>query len=136
MKVLQDIWILTEAGIVLYHRIYDENFDDQLFGSLFSALNSFAEEVVKDGLSNFELHDKRFTLLKKNNLIFIANSSKKIKDKKVMEELKEIVEKFFNLYPPQMLENWDNDVSIFKKFEEEIEESLEETIDRFRKAFW
>ena len=69
MKVLQDIWILTEAGIVLYHRIYDENFDDQLFGSLFSALNSFAEEVVKDGLSNFELHDKRFTLLRKSNLI-------------------------------------------------------------------
>ena len=136
MKVLQDIWILTDAGIVLYHRIYDENFDDQLFGSLFSALNSFAEEVVKDGLSNIELHDKRFTLLKRNNLIFIANSSKKIKEKKVMEELKEIVEKFFKLYPPQMLENWDNDVSIFKKFGEEIEDSLEETIDRFRKAFW
>ncbi|TFF84378.1 MAG: hypothetical protein EU552_00740 [Promethearchaeota archaeon] len=136
MKILQDIWILSEAGIVLFHRKYDENLDDQLFGSLLSALNSFAEELVKDGLSNFELKSKRFTLIKTNNLIFIADSSKKVKEKKVMEELKEIVNKFFKLYPPQMLKDWDNDVSIFKKFENEIKESLEDTIDRFRKAFW
>ena len=136
MKILQDIWILSEAGIVLFHRIYDENIDDQLFGSLLSALNSFAEEVVKDGLSNFELQNKRFTFLKKNNLIFIANSSKKIKEKKVMEELEDIVEKFFELYPPQLLETWDNDVSIFKNFESQIKDSLEVTIDRLRKAFW
>lgn len=136
MKILQDIWILSDAGIVLFHRKYDENLDDQLFGSLLSALNSFAEELVKDGLSNFELKSKRFTLIKTNNLIFIADSSKKVKEKKVMEELKEIVDKFFKLYPPEMLKDWDNDVSIFKKFENEIEESLEDTIDRFRKAFW
>jgi hypothetical protein len=136
LKILQDIWILSEAGIVLFHRKYDENLDDQLFGSLLSALNSFAEELVKDGLSNFELKSKRFTLIKTNNLIFIADSSKKVKEKKVMEELKEIVNKFFKLYPPEMLKDWDNDVSIFKKFENEIEESLEDTIDRFRKAFW
>jgi oligoribonuclease NrnB/cAMP/cGMP phosphodiesterase (DHH superfamily) len=136
LKILQDIWILSDAGIVLFHRKYDENLDDQLFGSLLSALNSFAEELVKDGLSNFELKSKRFTLIKTNNLIFIADSSKKVKEKKVMEELKEIVDKFFKLYPPEMLKDWDNDVSIFKKFENEIEESLEDTIDRFRKAFW
>ncbi|TFG14880.1 MAG: hypothetical protein EU531_08865 [Promethearchaeota archaeon] len=136
MKILQDIWILSEAGIVLFHRMYDENFDDQLFGSLLSALNSFAEEVVKDGLSNFELQNKRYTILKKNGLIFIANSSKKVKEKKVMEELEDVVERFFQLYSPQLLENWDNDISIFRNFELEIEESLEGTIERFRKAFW
>lgn len=39
--------------------------DDQLFGGLMAALNSFAEELVNKGLSNFELQDKRYTLLKK-----------------------------------------------------------------------
>jgi hypothetical protein len=136
VKILQDIWILTDAGIVLFHRMYDEKIDEQLFGSLLSALNSFAEEVVKDGLSNFELQNKRFTFLKKQNLIFIANSSKKIKDKKVMEELEELAEKFFESYPPQILKNWDNDVNFFKDFETQIKDSLEDTIDRFRKAFW
>ena len=109
LKILRDIWILTDSGIVLFHRTYDQDLDEQLFGSLLSALNSFAEEISKGGLSNFELQNKRFTLLKKNNIIFIANSSKKFKEKKVMEELKEIVEKFFKLYPPQILDNWDNE---------------------------
>lgn len=136
LKILRDIWILTDSGIVLFHRTYDQDLDEQLFGSLLSALNSFAEEISKGGLSNFELQNKRFTLLKKNNIIFIANSSKKFREKKVMEELKEIVGKFFKLYPPQIIDNWDNDIGFFKNFETEIEESLEETIARFRKAFW
>ena len=136
MKILRDIWILTDSGIVLFHRTYDQDLDEQLFGSLLSALNSFAEEISKGGLSNFELQNKRFTLLKKNKIIFIANSSKKFREKKVMEELKEIVGKFFKLYPPQIIDNWDNDIGFFKNFETEIEESLEETIARFRKAFW
>ena len=136
LKILRDIWILTDSGIVLFHRTYDQDLDEQLFGSLLSALNSFAEEISKGGLSNFELQNKRFTLLKKNKIIFIANSSKKFREKKVMEELKEIVGKFFKLYPPQIIDNWDNDIGFFKNFETEIEESLEETIARFRKAFW
>jgi hypothetical protein len=136
LKILRDIWILTDSGIVLFHRTYDENFDEQLFGGLLSALNSFAEEISKGGISSIELQNKRFTLIKKNNMIFIANSSKKFKEKKVWEELKEIVEKFFKLYPPQIIDNWDNDIAFFKNFEIEIEGSLEETIARFRNAFW
>jgi oligoribonuclease NrnB/cAMP/cGMP phosphodiesterase (DHH superfamily) len=136
LKILRDIWILTDSGIVLFHRTYDKTLDEQLFGSLLSALNSFAEEISKEGLSNFEVQNKRFTLLKKNNIIFIANSSKKFKEKKVMEELKEIIEKFFKLYPPHLIDNWDNDIGFFKNFETEIEGSLEETIARLRNAFW
>lgn len=136
LKILRDIWILKDSGIVLFHRTYDQTLDEQLFGSLLSALNSFAEEISKEGLSNFELQNKRFTLLKKNNIIFIANSSKKFKVKKVMDEMKDIVEKFFKLYPPQIIDNWDNDIGFFKNFETEIEGSLEDTIARFRNAFW
>lgn len=136
VKVLQDIWILTESGIVIYHRVFQEKVDEQLFGGLMAALNSFAEELVNEGLSNFELQDKRYTLLKKDNLLFISNSSKKAKEKKVMEELHTIADKFFKLYPLEVLSNWDNDVSLFLDFEKEIEDSLEETIKKFQDAFW
>jgi hypothetical protein len=136
VKVLQDIWILTENGIVIYHRVFDEKVDEQLFGGLMAALNSFAEELVNEGLSSFELQNKRFTLLKKNNLLFVANSSKKAKVKKVMEELQIIAQKFFNLYPVDFLNNWDNDVSVFLNFERVIVDSLEETIKKFQDAFW
>ncbi|MFX0017355.1 MAG: hypothetical protein ACFFAK_15190 [Promethearchaeota archaeon] len=136
VKVLQDVWVLSEGGIVLYHRVYDEKVDDQLFGSLMSALNTFAEEITNNGLSNFELQNKRFTLLKRRGFLFIANSSKKVKEKKVFVELKSIVFRFFELYPDEILNNWDGDISIFSNFEKEIEDSLEETIKKFQKAFW
>ncbi|MFW9938323.1 MAG: hypothetical protein ACFFD5_11790 [Candidatus Thorarchaeota archaeon] len=136
MKVLQDIWIQTENGIVLFHRVFNEKVDEQLFGGLMAALNSFAEELVKTGLSNFELLNKRYTIIKRNNLLFIANSSKNVKEKRVLEELNFVVDKFFKLYPPETLYNWDNDINIFSDFENEIKNSLEETIKKFQDAFW
>ncbi|TKJ23646.1 MAG: hypothetical protein CEE43_03005 [Promethearchaeota archaeon Loki_b32] len=135
-KVIQDIWILNDAGAVLYHRIFNKNVDDQLIGALMSALNLLAEELERGGLSNFEIKDKKYIILKQHGLSFIVNSSKKTKEKKIKEEMKSIVNKFFNLYPKEMLNNWDNDVSIFTDFEKHIKDSLQDTIDKFEKAFW
>ena len=69
-KIIQDIWILDDAGIVLFHRVFDENVDVNLFGGLLSAMNSFAEEISKGSLSNFELAEKKFSILKKRNYLF------------------------------------------------------------------
>lgn len=135
-KVLQDIWILSEAGVVIFKRVFDEKLDAQLFGALMSALNSFAEELSKGGLSNFDLSDKRFTILKKHNFLFVANSSKKVKQKKVEQELKVIVDKFFKTYSKDVLESWEGDISIFEEFEIQIESSLEETVKKFQESFW
>ncbi|MHA1456025.1 MAG: hypothetical protein ACTSR5_08600 [Promethearchaeota archaeon] len=99
-------------------------------------MNSFAEELTHEGLSNFELQDKRYTFIRKNDILFVANSSKKIKGKRVIEELESIVNHFFDLYPKEILESWEGDVSIFLDFEKEIEDSLEGTIQKLQKAFW
>ena len=136
VKVLQDFWILSDGGIVMYHRMYDEKMDEQLFGGLLTALHSFAEELSSEGLTSFDMHDKRFTMKKKNTYLFVANSSKRIKEKKVMAELEKISQKFFNSYSEDILNNWDGDVGIFANFDKEIEDSLEETIKKFQKAFW
>ncbi len=135
-KILQDIYILSENGITVFHRVFDEKLDEQLFGALLSAINSFAEELAKGGLSSFELKDKRFTIIKRNHFLFIASSSKAIKPKKASEELENIIGKFFNIYKADILINWDGDISIFSNFEKQIETSLEETIKKFQKAFW
>lgn len=137
VKVLQDIWILKEdSGIVVFHRVFDDKLDVQLFGGLMSALNSFAEQLSKEGISSFELSNKRFTLMKKKGFLFVASSDKDEREKRVKNELQRISEKFFDSYPPEVLENWDSDISMFKDFREEIEESLEETVKKFQKAFW
>jgi hypothetical protein len=135
-KLLRDIWILADSGIVLFHRVFDERIDATLFGGMLSAINSFAEELTKGGLSNFELANKLFILLNKENYLFIANASKKHNLKKLKQELEIIMKKFFDLYPKKLLDNWNGDVSLFKGFEREVEESLEDTIEKLEKAFW
>ncbi|MFX1316753.1 MAG: hypothetical protein ACFE9T_12890 [Promethearchaeota archaeon] len=127
VKVLNDIWILTQNGVTVYSRVQDPRISPQLFGALMSALNSFAERLSNGGITNIELSKLRFTLLKKKNFIFIANSSKKAKEKKVLNELSHVAEKFFKLYSEEILEKWDNDINIFANFQNEIKDSLEET---------
>jgi len=135
-KILRDMWIVSEAGIVVFSRVYEKTLDEQLFGALLTALNSFAEEIAHDGLSNFELSDMRFTILKRAHFAFIANSDKKIKTKKVLQELRTVMDIFFTVYSKETIDNWDNDVSIFSNFEKDIEDSLDDPIKKMEKAFW
>ena len=134
-KVIQDIWILNSNGIVLFNRVFHEQIEAQLFGALMSALNSFAQQLSDDGLKNFELSNKRFTLIKKKGFLFIANSSNKFKEKKVIQELGEISLKFNNQYPDDFFKEWDNDVSIFSDFKKEIEDALEDPVKKFWNGF-
>ncbi|MFX1438270.1 MAG: hypothetical protein ACFFAA_13930 [Promethearchaeota archaeon] len=125
MKVLQDIWILEKSGIVVFHREFDKVVSPQLFGAMMSALNMFAEQLTEGGLSNFDLKDTRFTLIKKMDLIFVATSSKKYKQKKVNKELEKISTKFLNLYSEE-LKRFQGKIGAFSDFLNEIEHSLEE----------
>ncbi|MFX1236992.1 MAG: hypothetical protein ACFFAS_11720 [Promethearchaeota archaeon] len=134
-KILQDLWILTDSGIVLYHRVYDSEITEQLFGGLMCALNSFAETLVDGGLSSFELSNKRYNLLKRRKLFFISNSDKKQKEKKVIPELEKVAEKFLEKYPPDFFETWDMDVSVFEKFESQIKDQLQDPIKQFWEGF-
>ena len=136
MKILQDIWILTNSGVVLFNRVFDKNMKTQLFGALMSALNSFAEKLSDGGLSNFELSNKRFVIMKMSGFLYVANASKKVKEKKVIEQLERVSDKFFQLYPVDWFKReWDNDVSVFTDFENHIEESLEDPIKKFWDGF-
>ena len=135
MKVIQDIWILTHSGTVLFSRLFDAQMKNQLFGALMSALNMFAEKLADGGLSNFELSDKRFILKKTKNCIFVASSEKKAKEKKVAIELEKIVSRFQTKYSNEWFKTWDNDVSVFEGFEVEIVDTLQEPIKKFWKGF-
>ena len=136
MKVLQDIWILTNSGVVLFNRVFDKNMKTQLFGALMSALNSFAEKLSDGGLSNFELSNKRFVIMKRSGFLYVANASKKVKEKKVIEQMEKVSEKFFQKYPVDWFKTeWDNDINIFTDFENDIKESLEDPIKKFWNGF-
>ena len=125
MKIIEDLWILLESGVVLFKRIIDKTIKTQLFGALMSALNSFADRLSDGGLSNFELSDRRFVLMKKNNVLFVSCASKKVKEKRIIEQLNKVAEKFFELYPLKWIQNeWDSDISYFSDFKKELESIL------------
>lgn len=80
-KIIYDIWILNDAGAVLFHRVFDKKLDEQLIGTLMSALNLITEEIASDGTSSFEVKDKKYIIMKKYRISFIVNSPKKAKKK-------------------------------------------------------
>jgi len=126
-KILQNVWILTNTGSVIFHRKYEPIIDEQLFGAIISSLNTFAETgLFEDIISNFVISDKTIYLKKKNDILFVTDSSDKKKEKKIVKELDKVIEKFFNAYPPEIFNNWDCNVKPFLCFEDAIQDSLKD----------
>lgn len=134
-KLIQDIWIQKRDGIVLFSRVFNKKVEDQLFGALMSALNSFAEQLSEGGLSNFELSDKKFTIIRKKGLLFVCNYPKSVKEKKVNEEMEKISNKFFKRYPKVKEKDFDCELNQFLTFENDIEDALEAPIKKFWDGF-
>ncbi len=135
-KIIRDIWILTESGVTLFSRVIDPRVNPQIFGALISALNIYAEKLMDGGISNFTLSDIRFVIIKRTPLLFVANASNKIKNKKVTAELRVISDQFFKTYSRDVLDNWDSDVSFFNNFKNLIDDSLDGTAKKFQESFW
>lgn len=117
LQHIDDFWILKDSGIVLYHYQSYEEVDKNLFGAITIALNSYADILSKGGLSSFQFITKMFTFIKKSDIIFVAKSSVKAKEKKVKQELNEIAEKFFGYYSEDFLNEWKGNTSVFSDFE-------------------
>ena len=136
VQLIRDLWIITESGLVLFDRIFDEKLCPDLFGAFMSAITNFSSELSsKGGLSGFNLIDTRYTIFKSKGLLFVGNSAAFVKEKKVISELKTISEKFFNRFP-DTIDGYGGNVTVFKKFIKDIDESLEKPIDRLQKALW
>ena len=128
--MLQDLWILEKSGIVIFHRVFDETVSPQMFGAMMSALNMFAEQLTEGGLSNFELNNKRFTIIRKGELLFIANSSNKINSKKVDKQLGKVSKKFLKLYSDK-LKVFKGEIGAFSEFKDVIKDELADKTDKF-----
>ena len=136
-RILKDLWVLTSTGVVLYSRVIDEKINPQLFGALMSALNSFAEKLSDGGISNFELSNLRFVVVRRREFLFIGSTANKTKEKKTLDELKVISDKFFEVYPQDILLDWNSDISLFADFGTHIKNSLEKAPeDKLKEAFW
>lgn len=120
MKVIDDLWILTEEGTVIFSRVLNAKIQDQLFGALMSALNIFSQRFSDDGLKQFKLNKMQFVLMKSKNLLFIANTLRIEKSQKVDNELTQVIQLFFKRYS-SVLEQWDGDITVFSDFIKDLD---------------
>ena len=120
MKVIDDLWILTEEGTVIFSRVLNAKIQDQLFGALMSALNIFSQRLSDDGLKQFKLSKMQFVLMKSKNFLFIANTLRKDKSQKVEFELTQVINLFFKRYS-SVLEQWDGDITVFSDFIKDVD---------------
>jgi hypothetical protein len=136
-KILQDIYILTDSGTTIWSRVFNPKINEQMFGAVMSAINKFAEQISETGINYFQLSKKHYVILKKKGLLFIGNAEKDVKEKKIKNELTRISEKFFELYSNKLHQiKKFGEISLLSDFEKHIKHSLEDTIDKFEKAFW
>ncbi|MGV9171881.1 MAG: hypothetical protein ACOC35_04820 [Promethearchaeia archaeon] len=92
-------------------------------GALLNAMDEFAEEFTDKGLQNFELDNEKYLLFNKEDILYIANSSKNIDGKDIINKLKTISEKFLEQYK-RYLDDWKGNVDQFSDFEDIIKEEL------------
>ena len=117
IESIQDLWILTRDGIVIFEHIVSEEISPDLFGAMISALNTFAVELSEGGISSFKLQNHQFILIKKEGLIFIAKTLQKYQADKVKDELNELAVRFFNMFPDISFSVWKGvHIVVFQKF--------------------
>ncbi len=125
---LQDILIITDSGKVVASKVSNPQIEEQVFGMLISALTSFTQELTHEQLNCLEFSNLRFDLIKRNNFIFLASSSRRIKHKKVLRLLDHVITLFFQRYPKEELIKWDGNINIFHELEDYITKSRDELI--------
>lgn len=123
VKYIQDFWILTETGTVIFHWSElpkTKEMQDQMLGMLMSALNSIAEKLELGGMTELALMDFLVSFIKRRRFIFVGITEKKRKKKKMNQEIEDLVNKFFNIYPDHVLATWNGDISLFDDLEEDL----------------
>jgi len=134
--ILQDIMIINFDGKTLAGKVLNLLEIAEIMGMLISALTSFAEKIHEQGLSSFEFTKLRFDLFKRNNILFVGSTSKKIKQKKALKALEKVATHFFSRYPVEILRELNGDLQIFSEFEKELALSKKEMMMEFIDAHW
>jgi hypothetical protein len=99
-------------------------------------LDSFANQLNNQGLSSFELGQKKFYFVRRKDLTFIANCDHNVKPKKAIDELENIANHFIQNYNETFFKTWNGNVELFDNFSKVIENSLEDIVENFKGAFW
>ena len=101
--LIDEFWIIKPDGTTILNERKDLAINEQLFGGLLVAINSFLLEIGLDECQSIITNNSKLTILysKSPSLIFIARSNPNSSEKIVNEKLKTIKSKFLTHF-----KNW------------------------------
>ncbi len=98
---IHSLFILRTAGTCLYNRNFTKDFsklDKDLVTPFFSAIFSFAENVITRKLEELEMSGLRFAIRIKNDFIFVLLADTSVSLLYISSRLDKIIDVFFRVY--------------------------------------
>lgn len=117
---LEDIWILTDDGIVLFTTNCTD-IDVQLFGGFLTALKQFAEVLTKGELKGIDIGIMKYYILRTHSLTFVASAKTTTKKSSIISQLNLVKSRFIESYPPEFFNDWNHNTNQFSTFNIDIE---------------
>ncbi len=113
--MIENIWILTRGGILLYNKnyVHIETENDLLAGFL-SAIDSFIKETTKGDIKCIILEGKKFsyTIAAENNLMFVINTDEQDNNILIQKLLNKIKIRFLERFRESLI-NFSGETSQF-----------------------
>lgn len=126
MKELVELWVLHESGTCLFHYSLEDKVDPVLFGGFFSAINQYSSSMTKSSANIQDITMGNFLLvnyvLPEYGLFFVGRCKKTNHRKSIRKTLIYISKLFLDLYPEDMIKNWNGNTSKFENFNESIQD--------------
>ena len=132
--------IINQAGIALFYQnfINDEQLDDQQYlASYFDIICKFTKKSFKESLKTLVLDSFLFFFYTHNYNFHLVLKCENIDfDKKVLENISEIIiSSFINEYK-DILNNFNGEISCFKPFSKQIIQILNTEFKDFMKTYY
>lgn len=128
-KLFENIAVMDKRNNIIYERINDEEFCSEFFGNVLVAFEGLTKHISEGELSNIEWGDKLITIKKKEGVIFLVCTDPDAKESKVNEELTIVCNRFFDIYPIVLIEDFDGDRTIFSNSEQRFFSEINYLID-------
>jgi hypothetical protein len=137
MREISELWIVNDSGLCLFHDSPELELDPFLFSGFITAINNISISKTTYEISDIEMKNHWLLFIRdtKTDLLFIARSKDLNNKKRIMSVLQQIHERFFKQFPPEMIEHWNGDLSVFKPFKQDLEGFFKDKIAK-TKDMW
>ena len=132
---MQNIWVLTEDGKILCRKGFVLNLEESLLKNFITALNTIVQEFYDGTLTSFKFNKIRFIVVKKRKFLFIGSMSTK-RDKKWSKRLERFVNYFFSFFTPEMIHQWNGNLSLFSDFCKKVNKPKAEFVGEYIEGLW